>query len=154
MFSGVVSWCLWPPGSPRRQSLFYDLSGLAGDTAAYPAGVNGAGQVSLVGYFGTSNYYHQYLYTGGTAGTMDNINSSFTTGKTFSNAINGSGQMAVNGVVKAWLYSGGTGGTVTKSSTAATTRTLPASIAPEMWAGATVSGVFRRTYTPAALCIS
>jgi hypothetical protein len=95
------------------QSLFYDLSGLAGDTAAYPCGVDSVGQVSLMGYYSTNGYVHQYFYTGGAAGTMNDINSLFTTGNTFSNAINGSGQMAVNGVVKAWLYSGGTGGTVT-----------------------------------------
>ena len=142
MFSGIVSLVLVAAGVASAQSLFYDLSGLAGDTAAYPCGVDGAGQVSLMGYFSTSGYYHQYLYTGGTAGTMNDINSSFTTGNTFSNAINGSGQMAVNGVVKAWLYGGGTGGTVTPILNGSNNTNATCIDSAGDVAGATVSGVF------------
>ena len=78
VFSLVVA----AAGVASATTVFVDLSGLASYTAAYPTGVDSAGQVPLAGYTG-SGYYNTYLYTGGTAGTVDNINSKFTTGNTF-----------------------------------------------------------------------
>jgi hypothetical protein len=139
----VFSLAVATAGVASATTVFVDLSGLAGYTAAYPTGVNSAGQVPLAGYTG-SGYYNTYLYTGGTAGTVNSINSLFTTGNTFSSAINGSGKMAVNAVTKAWLYSGGTAGTVTQilngsNNTGATCIDSAGDVG-----GATVSGV----YTP------
>ncbi len=138
----VFSLAVAAAGVASATSLFVDLSGLAGYTAAYPTGVNGAGQVSLAGSTG-SNYYNTYLYTGGTAGTMDNINSKFTTGNTFSNSINASGQMAVNGATKAWLYSGGTAGTVTQIVNGSNNTNATCIDSFGDVGGATVSGVFQ-----------
>ena len=84
---------------------------------AYPCSVNSSGAVSLEGFTATlSSYYHSYLYTGGTAGTMNDITSTFTgTTVTTANAMNESGQMAAMGITSypGYLYSGGLSGTLT-----------------------------------------
>jgi hypothetical protein len=85
---------------------------------AIPEGINTNGVVTMQGYstayHANNNYYHTYLYTGGTAGTLSDITSKFTT-MTTANAMNANGQMSVEGLVtpSGYLYSGGTSGTVT-----------------------------------------
>ena len=95
----------------------FDLSAMASYYQAYPCSVNSSGAVSLEGYSSSlNNYYQTYLYTGGTAGTMNNITSAFTgTTVTTANAMNESGQIAAMGITSypGYLYSGGLSGSLT-----------------------------------------
>ena len=94
---------------------FTDLGAMAplNNYNAIPDGINSGGAVSMQGYssayHANNQYYHVYLYTGGTAPTLSDITSAFTN-ITSGNAMNGSGQMAVEGVGSGYgyLYSGGT----------------------------------------------
>jgi hypothetical protein len=100
---------------------FVDLSALSplNYYQAYACGINTSGVVTLQGQssavHGSGQYYHTFLYTGGTAATLSDITSHFTT-YTYSDAMNGSGQMAAAGFgsASALFYSGGTSGTTTK----------------------------------------
>ena len=70
-------------GVASAASYFTDLSALTGTGssyyAAYPTGVNNNGAVAMQGFSSayTGAYYHSYLYTGGTAPTMNDITSTF-----------------------------------------------------------------------------
>ncbi len=94
---------------------------------AIPDGINPSGVVTMQGYSSTFHsagaYYHTYLYTGGTAGTLADITSKFTS-ITTACPMNASGQMAVLGLGGGvgYSYTGGTSGSVTtyKYSTYAT----------------------------------
>ncbi len=85
---------------------------------AIPDGVSSSGAVSMQGYsstyHSTNQYYHVYVYSGGTAARLTDITSAFT-GITTADPMNQSGQMAVEGIGSghAYLYSGGSSGTVT-----------------------------------------
>ena len=100
---------------------FADLSAMAplDYYNAIPDAINNSGAVSMQGYSSTYHstgmYYHTYLYTGGTAGTVNDISSLFT-GNLFltADAMNASGQMAAEGEGGyGYLYGGGTNGIVT-----------------------------------------
>ena len=95
---------------------FVNLSALAGYYQTCPCAVSSGGAVSLQGASSASGgLFHTYLYTGGTAATMNNITSTFNP-DTAATSMNASGQMAIMGLfapVSGDLYSGGLGGTVT-----------------------------------------
>ena len=101
---------------------FTDIGAMAplNNYNAIPDGINASGAVSMQGYssayHANNQYYHVYLYTGGTAPIVSDITSAFTNVTiATANALNGSGQMAVEGIGGGYgyLYSGGTSGTVT-----------------------------------------
>ena len=103
---------------------FVDLSAMSplNYYNAIPEGINASGMVTVQGYssayHSTNMYYHIYLYSGGTAGTLTDLTANFTGAVvTTGNALNGSGQMAAeglgNGTDYGYLYSGGTSGSVT-----------------------------------------
>ena len=101
-------------------SSFLDLMPMTGSYyQAYPTGVNSSGAVSMQGYTAAySSYYHVYLYTGGTAGTMNDISSKFVgSAADRTSAMNASGQivgsLGYNNSGVADLYSGGLSGTTT-----------------------------------------
>ena len=106
-------------GYASATSVFLDLSAMTSNYyQAFPCSVNSSGAVSLQGYIsGSSTYYHTYLYTGGTSGTMNVITSNVIggSGTTAACPMNGSGQIAAegNGTNYGYLYAGGTSGTVT-----------------------------------------
>ncbi len=120
---GILSLAFSAAGPASAASYFTDLSALTGAGSsyysAYPTGVNSSGAVSMQGFSSayTGAYYHSYLYTGGTAPTMNDITSTFGGVATRVLSMNASGQMsaslgAQNPGVSAF-YTGGLGGTVT-----------------------------------------
>ena len=120
MVSAVLSLAALGAGYAWGTSLI-DLSAIAplNYYNAIPNGINANGTVTMQGYSATYHstgmYYQTYLYTGGTAATLADIFPLFS-GATFltANAMNGNGQMALEGEGgSGYLYSGGTSGTVT-----------------------------------------
>ena len=98
---------------------FVDLSALttggSGYFNAYPTGITSSGAVSLQGlYNGGSAYYHTWLYSGGTAGSMTDISTKlYSGGSGRITTMNASGQMSemVSSAHGSYWYSGGTNGT-------------------------------------------
>ena len=104
------------PGYASASSYtFADISAMAPLSYynAIPEGINTSGVVTMQGYsatyHSTNAFYHVYLYTGGTAGTLTDLTSGFTS-ITTADALNGNGQMTVGGVGggNGYFYSGGT----------------------------------------------
>ena len=103
---------------------FTDISAVdANSTAAIPTGVNSSGAVSLMAYTSANKAYnYAYLYTGGTAATLNNLSALFPmsggSDMSFADSLNELGEMAVNSLNRGYLYSGGTAGTVTQVNSA------------------------------------
>ena len=119
---GVLSLAVADAGPASAASYFTDLSALTGGSyySAYPTDVNSSGAVSMMGFSSAypSAYLHTYLYTGGTAPTMNDITSNFVGNVAVRTlCMNASGQMAASLGVQnssvADIYSGGLGGTTT-----------------------------------------
>ena len=108
----ILSLLLAGTGVASANSLsFVDLSAMASYGTANPCGVNSSGAVTGM-YLASPS--HIFLYTGGTAGTMNDLTSKFiSSGGLISSAINQNGQIAVNRQISGWLYGGGLSGTVT-----------------------------------------
>ena len=115
---GFVSMVLSVAGIASAQS-FIDLSGMTSPNyyMATPMGVNNSGEVVLQSNLPPNvQYYHTYVYTGGTAGTYGEITSMFST-STRAISMNQAGQMAIsaNGSPYGGLtYTGGLSGTATQ----------------------------------------
>ena len=111
---GILCLAFSAAGTASAASCFTDLSALTANYySAFPTGVNGSGMVTLEGFSAAlpSAYYHCYLYSGGTAPTLNDITSTFgTIVRVIS--LNGSGQMAASDGYcnpgASALYSGGT----------------------------------------------
>lgn len=91
----ILSLLLAGTGVASANSLsFVDLSAMASYGTANPCGVNSSGAVTGM-YLASPS--HIFLYTGGTAGTMNDLTSKFiSSGGLISSAINQNGQIAVN----------------------------------------------------------
>ena len=83
--------------------------------------VNSSGAVTGIAYSTNPSSYpygmQTFLYTGGSAGTMNNIGSKIGVVLTYGAAIKDDGKIAAYGIVSkdnGWLYSGGTNGTKTQ----------------------------------------
>jgi hypothetical protein len=111
--------------SAARAAYFTDLSAMPSLNyyQACPCGVNSNGVVSMQGASSrVSSNFDTYAYTGGSAGTVTDLYSLFSSDgysfdQMFASPMNASGQMAIDasstGAGRGFLYSGGTSGTVT-----------------------------------------
>jgi hypothetical protein len=94
---------------------FVDISALATNGAGLPCGVNASGAVTGGAFNTGSPAWKPFLYTGGPAGTMNNIAAQFPANTNiFGTAINDNGQMAAIATpFNGYYYTGGTSGSAT-----------------------------------------
>ncbi len=111
-------------GTTWATSVFVDMSATASYEQAWPTGVSQTGGVMMNGYDSSqSNYYAAWAYPAGTAGTMTNVNSSFTaSGGTMHRAVSTSmsdnGNVTLNETSVAhdgWIVTGNTGNVASAS---------------------------------------
>ena len=118
-FPLLCPWRYVGVGATSAADYFVNLStGLAGNTAGLPTSVNSSGAVTGGAYnTGTPELpaYNAFLYTGGSAGTMNNISAQISSGtNVFGTAINDNGQMAaISTPFNGYYYTGGTAGAST-----------------------------------------